>query len=86
MALNLDAFKTNLSAKIKEAFVTNGASDDSAHEAAAKEIASAIAETVDEYVKTATVTVTASAGQIAVEGSASAQTNVTPIVIEGNLS
>lgn len=52
----------------------------------ADSVAEAIATAVDYYVKSAKVTVTAQPGTIAVQGSPTAQSNVVPIQIEGELS
>lgn len=52
----------------------------------ADSVADALATAIDTYVKSAKVTVTAPTGAIAVQGSATAQSNVVPIQIEGELS
>lgn len=72
--LNKDALKNAL----KTIMQTDGNDADSA--------ANALANAIDAYVKTAKVTVTAPTGAIAVQGSPTAQSNVVPIQIEGELS
>lgn len=52
----------------------------------ADSVADALATAIDNFVKSAKVTVTAPTGAIQVQGSPSAQSNVTPIQIEGSLS
>lgn len=70
--------KSTLKSSLKTIFETEGNT--------AESVADAIANAVDAYVKGATVTVTAPTGAIAVQGSATAQSNVAPITIEGELS
>lgn len=72
--LNKDALKNAL----KTIMTTEGNDADSA--------ANALAAAIDDYVKSAKVTVTALPGTIAVQGSPTAQSNVVPIQIEGELS
>lgn len=72
--LDKDALKNAL----KTIMQTNGNDADSA--------ANALANAIDTYVKSAKVTVTAQPGTIAVQGSPTAQSNVVPIQIEGELS
>ncbi|MBQ3840558.1 MAG: hypothetical protein II819_11595 [Fibrobacter sp.] len=72
--LNKDALKNAL----KTIMQTEGNDADSA--------ANALANAIDAYVKSAKVTVTAPIGAIAVQGSPTAQSNVAPISIEGELS
>ena len=70
--------KDTLKSSLKTIFETEGNT--------AESVANAIANAVDAYVKGATVTVTAQPGTIAVQGSPTAQSNVIPIQIEGELS
>lgn len=49
----------------------------------ASEAATAIADAIDKYVKTATVTITALTGEVQVQGSPSAQANVSPLTFTG---
>lgn len=70
--------KDTLKSSLKTIFETEGNT--------AESVATAIANAVDTYVKSAKVTVTAPTGAIAVQGSPSAQSNVAPISIEGSLS
>lgn len=72
--LDKDALKNAL----KTIMQTDGNDADSA--------ANALANAIDAYVKSAKVTVTAPIGAIAVQGSPTAQSNVAPISIEGELS
>lgn len=70
--------KNSLKSAIKTIMQTEGNDADSA--------ATALANAIDDYVKAAKVTVTALPGTIAVQGSPTAQSNVVPIQIEGELS
>lgn len=70
--------KSTLKSSLQSIFETEGNTSES--------VATAIADAVDAYVKSAKVTVTALPGEIAVQGSATAQSNVVPIQIEGELS
>ena len=72
--LDKDALKNEL----KTIMQTEGNDADS--------VANALANAIDAYVKSAKVTVTAPIGAIAVQGSPTAQSNVAPISIEGELS
>ena len=83
MALNLTTFKSNLKSSLKtaaEANAQNGVSLDTAME----NLANAIAAEVDAYIKTMTITILS--GMIQVEGTAAAQSNVAPIVIDNGVS
>lgn len=83
MALNLIKFKSDLKAALKRAQQKNqqdGVESDEALQNMADEMAAAI----DSYLKTATVKVTAITGEIAVQGSPTAQANVAPITLTGN--
>lgn len=82
MALNLKTFKADL----KTALVTvnsqnnkDGVDSDTALE----NLANALAEKVDAYIRTAEVTVTALTGEVSVQGSPSAQSNVTALTFKG---
>lgn len=70
--------KETLKSSLKSIMETEGNNAETA--------AAALADAIDDYIKTAKVTVTALPGTIAVQGSATAQSNVAPITIEGNLS
>jgi hypothetical protein len=48
-----------------------------------EDAAQAIANSIDKYVKTATVTITALTGEVKVKGSPSAQANVSPLTFTG---
>lgn len=85
MALVKDTLKSDLKTAILSAAISN-AKDNVTLDEAIGRIAEAIAGAVDTYVKSAKVTVTAPTGAIAVQGSATAQSNVVPIQIEGELS
>jgi hypothetical protein len=86
MALNKSTLNSDLKTRLKEAFISNGAPNEATADSVAENIASAISEAVDTYVRTALVSVTAITGQIAVEGTATAQSNIIPITIEGGVS
>lgn len=77
MALN----KTALENALKTIFTTER---DPA--TAAAKAASEIAKAIDDYVKTAKVTVVAPTGAISVTGSPSAQSNAQPITITGEVT
>lgn len=85
MALDKDTLKSDLKTAIVSAANSN-AQDGVVLSDAIDRIAEAIAGAVDNYVKTAKVTVTAQPGTIAVQGSPTDQSNVVPIQIEGELS
>jgi predicted RNA-binding protein with PUA domain len=82
--------KTTLTSSIKNAFLANlnaSNADATAQQNAqnqANAMATAIADAIDTYVKSGTVTVTATSGQIVVVGTASTQNNASPIQITGN--
>lgn len=81
--------KDNLKSDLKDAILSaagDNAQDNVSLDDAIDRIADAIAGAVDDYVKTAEVTVTAPIGVIAVAGSPSAQSNPAPVVIKGSLS
>lgn len=70
--------KDTLKSSLKNIMESEGNNADS--------VADALATAIDNYVKSAKVTVTAPTGAIQVQGSPSAQSNVAPIQIEGSLS
>lgn len=88
MALNLTQFKTDLKASMKAAAESNkelSPNDPAAAlDKAMENIANAIAEKVDAYIKTMTITL--DIGVVQVEGSATAQKNLSPIVVENGVS
>ena len=88
MALNLTQFKKDLKASMKAAAESNKelSPNDPAEalDKAMENIANAIAEKVDAYIKT--ITITLDIGVVQVEGSATAQKNLSPIVVENGVS
>jgi hypothetical protein len=88
MALNLTQFKKDLKASMKAAAESNkelSPNDPAAAlDKAMENIANAIAEKVDAYIKTMTITL--DIGVVQVEGSATAQKNLSPIVVENGVS
>lgn len=88
MALNLTQFKKDLKASMKVAAESNkelSPNDPAAAlDNAMENIANAIAEKVDAYIKTMTITL--DIGVVQVEGSATAQKNLSPIVVENGVS
>ena len=88
MALNLTQFKKDLKESMKAAAESNKelSPNDPAEalDKAMENIANAIAEKVDEYIKTMTITL--EIGVVQVEGSATAQKNLSPIVVENGVS
>ena len=82
--------KTTLTSSLENAFLANlnaSNADATAQQNAqnqANAMAVAIANAIDTYVKSGTVTVTATSGQIVVVGSATTQNNASPIQITGN--
>lgn len=88
MALNLTQFKKDLKASMKAAAESNkelSPNDPAAAlDKAMENIANAIAEKVDAYIKTMTITL--DIGVVQVEGSATAQKNMSPIVVENGVS
>lgn len=70
MALDKDTLVSDLTTVFSK---SNSASD----------AATAIANAIDKYVKTATVTITALTGEVSVQGSPSAQANVAPLTFTG---
>lgn len=88
MALNFTQFKKDLKESMKAAAESNkelSPNDPAAAlDKAMENIANAIAEKVDAYIKTMTITL--DIGVVQVEGSATAQKNLSPIVIENGVS
>lgn len=88
MALNLTQFKADLKDAMKAAAESNkelSPNDPAAAlDKAMENIANAIAEKVDAYIKTMTITL--EIGVVQVEGSATAQKNLSPIVVENGVS
>lgn len=88
MALNLTQFKADLKASMKAAAESNKElspnDPEAALDKAMENIANAIAEKVDAYIKTMTITL--DIGIVQVEGSATAQKNLSPIVVENGVS
>lgn len=88
MALNFTQFKKDLKASMKAAAESNKelSPNDPAEalDKAMENIANAIAEKVDAYIKTMTITL--DIGVVQVEGSATAQKNLSPIVVENGVS
>lgn len=88
MALNLTQFKKDLKESMKAAAESNKelSPNDPAEalDNAMENIANAIAEKVDAYIKTMTITL--EIGVVQVEGSATAQKNLSPIVVENGVS
>lgn len=88
MALNFTQFKKDLKASMKAAAESNkelSPNDPAAAlDKAMENIANAIAEKVDAYIKTMTITL--DIGVVQVEGSATAQKNLSPIVVENSVS
>jgi len=88
MALNLTQFKKDLKESMKTAAESNkelSPNDPAAAlDKAMENLANAIAEKVDAYIKTMTITL--DIGVVQVEGSATAQKNLSPIVVENGVS
>lgn len=88
MALNLTQFKKDLKASMKAAAKSNKElspnDPEEALDKAMENIANAIAEKVDAYIKTMTITLDIGVAQV--EGSATAQKNLSPIVVENSVS
>lgn len=88
MALNLAQFKKDLKSSMKAAAESNKElspnDPEAALDKAMENIANAIAEKVDAYIKTMTITL--EIGVVQVEGSATAQKNLSPIVVENSVS
>lgn len=74
--------KVTLTAALKAMFEENAKDDGMTTDKAAEKLA----DIIDTYVRNASVVVTAPTGTIQVVGTPSAQSNVVPIVINGNLT
>lgn len=83
MALNIETLKQNLKESLKAAAEQN-ASEATTIEAAMNRLAEAIAGPVDAYIKTMTITI--ATGTVQVQGTAAAQSNVAPIVIDNGIT
>lgn len=83
MALNIESFKDSLAGALQAAAEQNMANPTTT-EGAMRRLADAIAEQVDAYVKTMTITI--AKGLVQVQGTPSAQENLAPIIIEGGVS
>lgn len=81
--LNLAAFKSSLKASLKEAANANS-SNDIDLDKAMENLANAIANEVDSYIKSATITLATKVVQV--QGSPSAQTNIAPIIVSNGIS
>lgn len=88
MALNLTKFKSDLKESLKSAADDNlkiSPNDPTqALDKAMENLANAIADKVDAYIKTMTITI--ASGLVQVQGSPSAQTNAVPIIITNGIS
>lgn len=88
MSFNFTQFKKDLKESMKAAAESNkelSPNDPAAAlDKAMENIANAIAEKVDAYIKTMTITL--DIGVVQVEGSATAQKNLSPIVVENGVS
>jgi vacuolar-type H+-ATPase subunit F/Vma7 len=78
--------KTTLMDELEEAFdrAFSENREDSDPVVVRRQLVEDIANAIDRYVKTATVTVIAEPGKIQVVGSPGSQSNVVPIVIQGS--
>lgn len=83
MALVLQTFENSLTEKLVDAAKKNSKNGVTL-ENAMGELAKAIAGEVDAYIKTMTITI--ASGLVQVQGSPSAQSNGSPIVIENGIS
>lgn len=83
MALDKTTFKAELKADLLAMAAANNA-DGVTREEAMDRFAGVIADRVDAYIKTITITI--DTGLVQVEGTAVAQENVAPIVITGGVS
>lgn len=88
MALDLATFKSDLKASLKGAAESNkaltGDDLDAMLDTSMQNLADAIATEVDKYIKTLTLTI--ATGLVKVEGTAVAQANEEPIVVDGGVS
>lgn len=83
MALNLTKFKSDLKKDLKTAAEANSKNDVTLNQALER-LANVVADNVDAYIKTMTITI--ASGLVQVQGSPSAQTNAAPIVITNGIS
>lgn len=88
MPLNLTQFKSDLKESLKSVADENlkiSPNDPAkALDKAMENLANAIADKVDAYIKTMTITI--ASGLVQVQGSPSAQTNAAPIIITNGIS
>lgn len=88
MALNLEQFKTDLKASLKSAAEANkaltGDNLENMLDKSMENLANAMATEVDKYIKTLTLTI--ATGLVQVQGTAAAQANVVPIVVNNGVS
>lgn len=83
MALNLTKFKSDLKNDLKTAAEANSKNDVTLDQALER-LANVVADNVDAYIRTMTITIASSLVQV--QGSPSAQTNAAPIVITNGIS
>lgn len=83
MALNLTKFKSDLKKDLKTAAEANSKNDVTLDQALER-LANVVADKVDAYIKTMTITIASELVQV--QGSPSAQTNAAPIVITNGIS
>ena len=83
MALVVESFKDSLAGALQVAAEKN-MEHPTTTEDAIRRLSDVIAEQVDAYVKTMTITI--ATGLVQVQGTPSAQANVAPIIIEGGVS
>ena len=83
MALNLTKFKSDLKNDLKTAAEANSKNDVTLDQALER-LANVVADNVDTYIKTMTITIASELVQV--QGSPSAQANAAPIVIENGIS
>lgn len=88
MPLNLEQFKIDLKASLKTAAEANkaltGDNLENMLDKSMENLANAVATEVDKYIKTLTLTI--ATGLVQVEGTAVAQANVAPIVVDNGVS
>lgn len=82
MSLNKEQFVADLKTALKSAGADNKSVDNV--DAAMEKLADKIADKVDAYIRTMTITIPIKAVQV--EGTATAQTNLSPIVISDGVS
>jgi hypothetical protein len=79
----LTKFKSDLKNDLKTAAEANSKNDVTLDQALER-LANVVADNVDAYIRTMTITI--ASGLVQVQGSPSAQTNATPIVITNGIS